>query len=372
MSDFLFVPLVGAILGLHLLCMNLAVAGPLVCIWLEVREWRGHASATSVARSLSLASGMFLGVGIVFGFLLAWLQFGSELETLSHLLIKLDSRIRWAWWELLFSGCLLVVYAIWRRRSAVACSAVARLTRMLLAFAATTNLLYHFPPLLAVFARAKQVALVSEVTLTSAEIRSQFWEPEIASRWVHFAFASLASSGIALIVIALRRARYGESKLADELATTGARLTLVTSLAQFPVGLWMTLSLPALAQARLVGSDWGSEPRGILAPVLFGASILFLLALLYQLAIAAFGGATRGQNRSIVALFVVVVVLMSGTLLSLQMTSRSAAVSFDGAANINRCARFCTQSSEFGRSRHAIRRETLHNAQPLPGHVNCT
>src|SRR6478736_699498 len=70
------------LLALHLLCVNVASAGPLVCIFLEWREGRNDPLAGQVATYLGRISFWTLLLGGVLGLAIGALLWTDQYETL--------------------------------------------------------------------------------------------------------------------------------------------------------------------------------------------------------------------------------------------------------------------------------------------------
>ncbi|HEX9595970.1 MAG TPA: hypothetical protein VF982_03750, partial [Anaerolineales bacterium] len=187
----------------------------------------------------------------------------------------------------------------------------------LLAVASTTNLLYHFPPLLTVLGElAARPRLTAEETITHAVYRQLMLRPEVLAQVAHFAVAAAAFAGWALMCVAhySRESRVEsqepeESRQGyDSLISAGAWIALAASLAQLAVGLLVLVELPIGSRGMLLGNDW-------LSASLFFVAIMATFALLHVLAMVALGD-TRGsvvQRSSL--LMLAVVVLMAGTLI---------------------------------------------------------
>ena len=139
--------LLSFVFGLHLLAVDLAMAGPLLAVWLEWRAARNGEPATdSLARGLAGWSLAALAVGIGLGLLaLALVPTGDTLPY-RRAIGLLDAR---RWWfvggELLFYFIAAGAYVgFWRQmKNWPNCHRA-------LAVVAATDLIYHFPPLFAV------------------------------------------------------------------------------------------------------------------------------------------------------------------------------------------------------------------------------
>ena len=314
--------IVALILGAHLLCVDLAAAGPLVCIWLDRKEGRGDEEAGRAGRFLLKASlhGLLVGtlLGVVAGCFLWDAQYRSQL-------MRLASRVHFGVWEWLFSLVLLYLYRLSWRDATTCCGAKRRL-RWFLPLLASTNLLYHFPPLFLIFSQLNPAG----VELTSAQFRARLVDGYVVARTVHFCLAAVAVSGITLIVYTLKKGGSAESEAAaNESAASmleanvkkdwepgestektyqparwGARLALVATLLQLPVGIWIILQMGPESQRTVMGGS-------LLATGLFVASLIGALALMHCLSVLAFGSFRRVLAVRTISLMILVILLMT-------------------------------------------------------------
>jgi hypothetical protein len=296
--------LVGALLlALHLLAMNFAAAGPLAAVWLKNPGRSGAAAAARVARQ-SLAA---LGAGIVLGVPLLLLPN----EPLRAALNRFPASTYWfAGAELAFSAiCTLLLVSVLRGprpRPVLA---------WLLAAASATNLLYHFPPLMAVIGKLAgdpgwaEAAVIDHRTLLTLARR-----PEIVAMWMHFVLASVAVAAVAALLPGA--AAGGEAPSLDApgplVAERGIRglagIALTASALQAPVGAWLLLAVGASTRDALLGGD-------LVASACFVGGVVAAIALLQALAAIALGDVTAARRRRTAWLLVAVAVLMSATLL---------------------------------------------------------
>lgn len=291
------------LLALHLLCVNVASAGPLVCLWLEWREGRGDVLAGRAGRYLAQVSLQLFVVAIVLGLAIGWILWSPEYAASIR---KLGSRVHFGVAEIVFSLALMAGHFVWWRR-AKDCSRRARIVRSLLPLAAGTNLLYHFPFLFVVLSRIVSGTDDVSVPLTGAEFRQRMMDGEVLARTVHFWLASLSVTGLALVGCALRMSRGDEPPAAvARVAQWGGRIALVPTLLQLPVGMWVLLQLDDVGQKRLMGGD-------AIGTALFALAVLAALLLMHQLTAVAMGNTKRGALIRSMALMFVVVLLMTGT-----------------------------------------------------------
>jgi hypothetical protein len=300
--NFLLVTLV---LALHLACMNVATAGPLVCVWLDWRERGGDLVAGRAGRYVAIwALGLFLA-GLVLGVgtaLLVWSwEFWQEFQA------RLPSRISWGYWELAFSAALMAGYWAWWRFSPG--GSLSRIGRSLLAVLASTNLLYHFPPLFVVAAMLASGEAASLGVIDDSTFPRLIWRGEVFALTVHFWLASLAVAGVLLATFALtgKPDETAVEEHYDRPAAWGGRIALVSTLLQIPVGLWLMMALPLPRQNQLLGGDLAGTS-------LLAGGVLLALVLLHHLAGLAMGDARRGTIFRTAALLLAVIVLMTAAL----------------------------------------------------------
>ena len=303
--------LVTVLAAAHLLAVNLASAGPLVCVWLHGRGRRGDEAASRVGRQLAWASFWALAVGIGLGAILLAMAWAANQGYWDAVRRFPPRQYVYAGAELVFAVVCLAVYVgtweRWRRRPWL---------HALVAVAAATDLWYHFPPLLTVLSElAVRPELVGEPTLTHAAYRSLIVRPDVLAHVVHFVFASVAVSGVALMWLAEREEERGREAEGGRLVRSGARIALVVSGLQLVVGVAVLLTQPAMAQSGLVGGDW-------LAVVLLFVSLAAVFALLHALAAVAIGDASVAAVQRAAATLVIVVLLMTAMLARTRYLSR--------------------------------------------------
>ncbi len=144
--------------------------------------------------------------------------------------------------------------------------------------------------------------------IDAAGFRHLIFTPEIMSRCVHIWLAGVATVGILIAWLSVRKnIESSEQPSAARLTVFGGRLALAATLLQLPVGMWLLMQSPAGEQSRLMGGS-------LLPTALLVASIIAALALLHQLAAIALGGGERSHVRWSAALLIVTVLMMSATL----------------------------------------------------------
>ena len=296
----------------HLLCVNVAAGGPILCVWLEL--WRGDAVARPAAAYLGRMSLVALILGGALGMAMGWLLWTPDYRALWT--GPLAYKLHWGAAELVVSLALAVIYWLLVRRQG-GTSRGARFGRGAVALLNGTNLLYHFPSLFVVAGKLAAAGVTSGETIRGAEFRRLAWTAEAPALSIHVILASVAVAGVALLGLALKWQRHDEPP-ADvaRVAMWGSRWALGASLAQLPVGLWTLAVLPAEMQANLMGSHaWGTA--------LFVAALLAVFWLLRDLAGVALGETTRAlMIRSMTAMLVVVSLMTA-----MQQTARPAPVS---------------------------------------------
>ena len=292
------------LLGVHLLLVNVAMIGPLICVWLDWRRSRfgddvaGRAGHT-LARwaNWSLTGGVLLG-----GLLLAARWWQSDDRYFAAVGAVPRSRLWFAGLELLFYfACMGAYVGLWNRWRRW------RIGHRLLAVAASTNLLMHFPALFAIIAILSSRPEAAVEPLGAAGYRRMLIDPEVLSHVIHVWVAALAVSGATLMGLGLRMARREQDPAAvGRLVQRGAVVALGATLAQIPLGFWLTTELPASQRQPLLGGD-------LLATGLFVASLLTALSLMHRLAGIALGDNGPKQIRRAIGVTCVLVLLMVGT-----------------------------------------------------------
>jgi hypothetical protein len=224
------------------------------------------------------------------------------------------------WWfggaELLFSlTCLVVFRACWGRAGGL-------VWRNLLAVAAATNLLYHFPALFSIVALVADRPGGALDRLSPAEFRSLLVEPQVLAQALHFLLTALAVAGVAVLVLTAPRATEDEGG-GPPAARGGAGLALAATLVQFIAGPWVLWTLPAAQWNTLLGGD------GV-AAVLLAVGVLLAAALVHLLLPAAGGGCRAREAHRVAVVLGLVVLLMSGVVVRVQQAGRQRAAEAAG------------------------------------------
>ena len=329
----------------HLVAVNVAAAGPLYCVAIEWRGTRhGNLEAVALGRRLAIWS----LVGFVAGILLG----AALLAVLWH-----ADRSYWAalrrvpahrWWffggELIFYLVCMVAY-VWLWDGSVGthvdASAAAdadaslgethprgRWWHRLLAVLASTSVLYHFPPLFTMLSLMSTRPELAESALDRSLYVELFTDAETLSRVAHHWLASIATAGVALLLLASWRGPLTQpdthTESSDGPATFAARVALLATALQLPTGLWLLLVSPGKAQSQLLGGDMATT-------AIFAAAIFAMVLLLQSLATAALGDSSRSTAVKITAFLLTVILLMSYVLHSTRAKGDEARV----AANID-------------------------------------
>lgn len=317
------------LLSVHLLAMNVAAAGPLLCVAVQWIAYRSkselHARIGLQLAGASLAS-IFLGIGA--GLASGWVFWVGGAASYFSAVERLRPRVTNGVWELVFYAVCLTVYILWWR-SWPPRRVVGQICLAMVGLAAGTNLLWHFPSLMTAIAHLAAGAVEGAV-LAGADYRELIFRAEVTSRWLHVWLASFATAGLLLAWLADRAASKSTSiphggetpdavprsngddsagpQATRPLVLGGARTALAATLLQLPVGMWLLLSSPAGEQSRLMGGD-------LLATCLFLAAMVTVLLLLHQLAAVAMGGAAPRSIPTAGLLLILTVLLMSAALI---------------------------------------------------------
>jgi hypothetical protein len=293
------------LLAVHLVAMNVASAGPLLCLWLGVRGRRGDEASWAVGKRLAVFSILALLIGVVTGLLLGIVDWFDRSREFSVAIGRFPANaVANFVGEIVFSLACLSIYAAmwnrWRDRQWL---------HGMFAVLAATNLLYHFPPLMAVIGElATHPGISAEEVITRPVLRSLMLRPEVLSQALHFVFASVAVTGVSMMVMAWRM--YRGTRLGSEarlLVKAGARISLVASLAQILIGMWLLFALPPNLRGVLMGDSWP-------ATALFLTAIVVTLGMLHTLATTALGEVTDRNVRRCFVLILSVVLLMTSAL----------------------------------------------------------
>jgi hypothetical protein len=288
--------MVSLLIAIHLLAMNVASAGPLAAAWLAGRGGLGPELARRVARQ-SLQG---LGLGIVLGGALLL----APNAGLRAALGRFPASTYWfAAGELVFSavvmaGLLWIVNAP-RRRPVLAWG---------LALVSASNLLYHFPPLMAVIGKlAADPRWATEASISHAALLRLVRRPDVLALWLHFILASIAAAAIVALWPSRSESSTALTEPSERILRQLAAAALVATLAQLPVGVWLLTSAETAERNAMLG-------QGVATSTLFLGSLVAAFVLLHALARATLGDVDPTTRRRSAWLLLAVVVLMSATL----------------------------------------------------------
>lgn len=285
----------GILLGLHLLCMNISSAGPLLCIWLNRRS----SSEDEKALGLRLAWDSFslLIVGICLGLLIGAIGYLSGSVNWAGGLSLMRYKVTWGIAEIACSLAWNFGYWAWMKyRPPV--TWLAGMAHAGLALLSATNLLYHFPPLMTIMAKVAHGEIALSEPIDASSFRTLIFSNEIWAHVFHIWFASIAVSAVYLIWLA------ENLRTPKVLQVFAARVALVTTLFQFGSGFWLLVALPPKQQSAVMGNN-------LLATLLLVVGIATGFHLLGQLANLAFGDDEKKLPRRVVYLTALTVILMS-------------------------------------------------------------
>ncbi|HCK40765.1 MAG TPA: hypothetical protein DHW22_03940 [Planctomycetaceae bacterium] len=286
------------VLPVHLLAMNVACGAPLLCIWLRRGEHDKSSARWSIGKSLAwFALGAYL-LGLLTGGGLILLP---SAEDLREAMGRFGNRTYWfAGSELLFSFLALWAYArLWDQVR------LWRWVHAILAVAATSNLLYHFPPLMIVLGKlARDPAWSVESVIERSHFLELMIQPEVLSITIHFGLASLAVA--ALFVLALW-ARNDTQTSQKRICRIAAAIAFFASLLQLPIGIWVLAALPQVGRSAILGEK-------IFVSVLFLASMIATFYLLQGLVKIALGDFTPFDCWRVFWLTVCLVFVMTITM----------------------------------------------------------
>lgn len=290
-----------SLLASHLLCMNVSSAGPLLCLVLNRKRTPGDESQPDrTAVQLAMWSLLLLFIGTALGIALGYVQIASGDISLSGVFPLFANKIRWGILELICSAGWMLGYWGWLRWKPPTGS-VMRWLHNLLAVLASTNLLYHFPPLLTIMSKAASGEIAITEHVDAATFRELCYTPNVLAHALHFLFASIAVAGVFTMMLANR------SENPERPVVLGARAALVATSLQLPAGIWLLFVTPAASQAKLMGGD------GI-ATMLFAGSLFCVFYLLHHLSTLAFGEVDQRAPMRCAALLIGVVWMMTGVL----------------------------------------------------------
>jgi hypothetical protein len=281
----------------HLFAMNMASAGPLVALCVA---WRRDADDVRRAAARRVARLALMGLAI--GAALGGAMLLAPSEGMRAALGRFPASAYWfGLAELLFTAaCMLgLMRAIARQWP--------RWTIGLLTAASVLNLLYHFPPWMAVIGElAADRQWASAEVIDRRALLSLWTRPEILSVWAHFVLASLAVAPVAALWACGESLGGRGGDLSEGIVRALGGWALAATVLQLPVGLWMLAARGAAAREAILG--------GALGPTfVFGGAVLAVLGLMQALLGIVMGEGEHAVRRA-GWLVVLVTVLMAGTL----------------------------------------------------------
>lgn len=288
------------LLAVHLLAMNLASAGPLAGAWLRRLSCRDGETNGSLLERGARATFWWSLVGLAIGAIIGGAMLLAPSAGMRAALRRFPADAYWfAGAEILFSAaCIFGCWKLSRRP---------KLT-WLLAIVATTNLLYHFPPLMAVLGELAANPAWADAEVLQRKALVWLWiRPEVLSLWAHFALASIAVGFTLALAICHRAVRDETEKVDDRTARRLAGWALGATVLQIPVGIWLLLASDAAAQQAMMGESW-------LATISLAGGVWVALGVMQSLATIAWGGSDRRQVDRACVLLAITVTLMSFTL----------------------------------------------------------
>lgn len=295
---------------LHLLAVNVATAGPFVCLWLEWRETRhGDELAGRVARDLVRWILRLLALGMVLGFVtlwLLWLKRPQYLDVLCSLpglgvYLGISERVWSAMAEVaIFALTMWAYLACWKRFDFRRWSH--RWGHRAIGWFGALNILYHVPPLFAVAAVVNERPQLLKPNVKFVHL---MYDTEVLARILHGWLAAAAVTGVALAVYAWRQSSAWKAEDVRRVVLWGSRIALAATLLQLAAGSFLTLVIPAWSRDLVMGGD----PLGT---GLFGLALLASFALMHQLGATALGDTERRAVVKSAVLMTTVVLLMVG------------------------------------------------------------
>jgi hypothetical protein len=319
------------LLALHFIAVDVAMAGPLACVWLAWRaSRRGDRLASVLHVQMAWASLLALAVGVALGCLeLAIFWQADDRHFWRAVASVAPGRLWFALAELIFFALCMAAY-LW-----IAGRPTRRpLLAALLALLASFDLMAHFPPLFTMLnLLADRPSLIGQ-RLESPLYRSLLADPEVLSMTAHVYLAAIAVTAVWVMDRAARlgaapavvvAAEHGlvtpltqEAMAPAAVKLDAARVALLATLLQLPVGIGVMLSVPNRLRDALLGED-------LLAAIPFACGILATLWLLHTLAAVALGDRDPRHVRRSVLLMLSTVLFMTATLQRIRELGRPAA-----------------------------------------------
>ena len=287
-------------LAAHLWSMNVSSVAPLFGVWLQSRQ-PAEVTLDVARRTVSFGLAMlFVGVGL--GLVIAGLMWWSGTRGLFEVLPLFHHKLFWGAWELVFYAVCVGALLVMMRRS----SSSPRWIHWALAILASTNLLYHFPPLFAVMSQAAEEPSSVTSAVGPREFRTLMMTGHVASLSVHFGLASFAVTAVEVAQRLLHAAADNASDV-SRLARRAGAVALTATVLQIPVGGWLLMRIDAIDQQQILGQNG-------LATALFGASVLGSFWLMHLLASMTFGEGQPSHTRMARRVMALIILLMTAVL----------------------------------------------------------
>lgn len=297
--------------------MNIASAGPLYCIWLRGLRKPVGTLRGEIGKSLAWLSLAAFVLGMITGGILLFMPSSTDLTTAMS---RFPARAFYiAGGELAFTFiCLLIYAACWKKLGN------RPLLHAIFPILASTNLLYHFPPMMAVIGK---LASNPKWTTTTVIDRPAFLKlmahSEVLSLTVHFTLASVAVAALVLFELYARQSQTQEPSLKEprqeegkRIVRTAAIVALIVSALQLAVGIWILSAIPGQARNALMGGD-------LTASLLLVGGMLMTFVFLQHLAGVALGDLRPQVLRRVCLLLVILVLMMTATLRATRIAKAS-------------------------------------------------
>jgi hypothetical protein len=298
----MFIIAIVLLLTTHLLTMQLAACGPLVTVAFDLCRVP-HALLAPLTRWSWIAFWIGVVAGLLVGAIQVFLLGRDYLPAMRLLRYKLG----WGIAELAVYAVCMLLY-LWGWNGVLRKTRWRRAWHMFLAVTAATNLLYHFPTLMLLFARIVSSRLRLVEAVDAVAYRQLAFGSDVLAGTVHFWIASFVTTGIVAAWIVVRHG----GKREVHVGIWSSRIGLVASLLQVPTGIWLLTVLPPVERDRLLGND-------LVAAGLLGVAIVGTLSLTHQLALLSFGHGGEPQIKRTAGTLVLVVATMVGVTLRMGM-----------------------------------------------------
>jgi aldose 1-epimerase len=305
------------LLTAHLLLVDVAMFGPLMAVWFDWRARRESQQALGeFGRRLAWISVWGLVAGGVLGGVLLAIRYLVDERYFRALAVVPRDRLWFAGAEWLFALVCLVLYAAsWRRWQRV------RVVHGLVAIAAASNLLIHFPMFFVAVSVIRMRPALLDEPLTRGGYRRLLVDPEVLARVLHLWLAAAAVTGLVIVWVALSRRPFGnleidqQAELRGRVLKLGGRVAMTAVMLQFPTGLWVALVLPERSRQSLMGTDGA-------ATLLFLGSVGLAMLLMNLLSALILGERKRElARRSTVVLFMLMLLMVAVRLRSAKTTA---------------------------------------------------